>query len=62
MGELTEKGYARFVEAYRRLADDGKADAPFGAEYERVLAKWVEASYPDNVEAFIYKHANELLI
>ena len=52
-----------FWDAYRALADEGKADAPGGAEFTRVLTEAIEASVkPADFAAFITKAANELLI
>lgn len=42
-----------FRTVWCRLAEQGKCDAPDGAEYERVQGEYIEAGYPANVEVFI---------
>lgn len=58
----TKAVLTEFVEAYERLADEGKADAPGGAEFARVLNEYLTAvPAPDDARAFIFERANEVL-
>jgi hypothetical protein len=42
-----------FRSVWERLAEDGRCEAPDGAEYRRVLAAYVIANFPTEVEEFI---------
>lgn len=50
-----------FLNAYLRLASEGKCDSPGGAEYKRVLAEWQMSGRPSTVETFIVSRANAAL-
>ncbi len=49
----------KFLEAYSRLAPQGKCDAPDGMKYRRVKGAWLEAGQPDDIDFFIICLANE---
>jgi hypothetical protein len=42
-----------FYDAYERLAEQGKADAPGGAEYHDKLAEWISEGCPEDIESYI---------
>jgi len=50
----------RFREAYARLAERSKCDAPGGMEYKRVLREWLTMGRPSDIESFIAIRANVL--
>lgn len=48
-----------FALAYKRLAVEGKCDAPGSTEYHRVRATWIANGSP-TVEGFIVREANRM--
>ena len=47
-----------FLEAYERLAEDGKCDDPGGMECQRVFGEWELAGRPSDIDSFIRIRAN----
>lgn len=50
-----------FFTAYFNLSIEGACDLPSSTEQERILAEWVEAGKPQDVEVFIRISANRYL-
>ena len=47
-----------FNREYRRLSNVGACDVVFGCEHTRVKREWIASGQPDDIEAFIRRHAN----
>lgn len=49
----------KFIVAYDKLAAQGKADAVYGAEFNRVLASYLATEpAPTDLQTYIYEQAN----
>lgn len=53
-----QQAICRFVAYYAKLADEGKCDAPFSAEFWRLLDAYIDDVLPEPIDRWIIAHAN----